>query len=237
MCQNKNDNSIGANMTSFMSDNVVPSYLLYPILSTKHALKVSSALGSSFQWTTSMARRTTPSALQSSGFQQRAMARSSPSYFGGVTPSAAQPQAMLAIRLAFNVSPRAYFQTGILPPPGTVCQPDVIPFGPGDVDVSGSKEVGAMVQNYVHIGKTLYDVGGGLGRMGLLPDAGEPLHPAAAPRWIPRLIREVQVLDYVHLGLLSGLCLRPYLHEEPTPHWAFVQASVFETRPRRLGLK
>lgn len=65
---------------------------------------------------------------------------------------------------------RAYFQTGILPPPGTVCQPDVIPFGPGDVDVSGSKEVGAMVQNYVHIGKTLYDVGGGLGRMGLLPD-------------------------------------------------------------------
>ena len=24
-----------------------------------------------------------------------------------------------------------YFQTGILPPPGTVCEPDVLPFGPG----------------------------------------------------------------------------------------------------------
>lgn len=60
-----------------------------------------------------------------------------------------------------------YFQTGVMPPEGVTCEPEVLPFGPGPEDVTISAEVQVMAERHAGMENALYMAGGGLmrGRM------------------------------------------------------------------------
>ena len=58
---------------------------------------------------------------------------------------------------------KTYFQTGELPPDGTVCQPVVLPFGPSRGDTwQLTEELQLKADSHGSIGKELYNAGGGL---------------------------------------------------------------------------
>ena len=57
-----------------------------------------------------------------------------------------------------------YFQTGQLPPEGVICQPDVVPFGPGPEDVKISAEIQEKIEMHSQLAQGWYEAGGGLMR-------------------------------------------------------------------------
>lgn len=58
---------------------------------------------------------------------------------------------------------RNYLHRGILPPVGTVCTPDVVPFGPGKDEVQVNGEVRMLTGAQEQVAKGLKAVGGGFG--------------------------------------------------------------------------
>jgi hypothetical protein len=57
---------------------------------------------------------------------------------------------------------RQYFQTGELPPEGTVCKPDALPFGPGPDEAAVlDQETEMLRERQLKIARALYESGGG----------------------------------------------------------------------------